>query len=224
VAGENALGGMMENIYNLKNVKCSHCKNILGKASFYSKIFRKLNEKTNEYEFTYICKDFLKKEFEMFLNNKKDITEAMKCMCRKYDIYYNIEVLSNIISNNDINVYIFGKYIKEINSLKQYEDKKYKDSINENIIIKKVLTDDKSDIDFINDDIKGLKHNIQNALYNKDFNAHNKWMNSLRDAIELRDKLQGNSNNVFNITVNEMKAVDFENIIESIKSAQNRCN
>jgi hypothetical protein len=75
---------------------------------------------------------------------------------------------------------MLGEYLKKINTMPQFEKYRYN---------QKSETKEKSDIYFINDDIKQLKKNIEKAIQNNDFNSHNKWMNCLRDALEIRDKL-----------------------------------
>jgi len=83
--------------------------------------------------------------------------------------------------------------------------------------------EEKSDIDFINDDIKELKIKISKSLEKEDFNAHNKWMNSLRDAMELRDKLQGNKDCIINIgTIMVKDDTDISKLSEELSKITKR--
>jgi len=144
---------------------------------------KKLNTITQKYEPYNICKQCLLQDY--FLNGTSSFKRDVKYICEKYNLYYDVNIAERIISSENKD-YKIGSYIKEISSLRQYIDKKFKDSIfvsNETYEVT-----EKSDLDFVNEDIIKLKRNIKKSI-NGDFNAHNKWMNCLRDALELREKL-----------------------------------
>ena len=170
-------------------IKCEFCKSELLENTFYKIITEKRNERTGEYEPYTVCKKCVMRDY--FLNQTSVFQHDVNYICKKYNLYYDINIVDRIV-NSDNKEYKIGHYIKEISSLRQYIDKKYKDSVflkdNDNDI----NIEEKSDIDFINDDIQQLKKNIEKAIQKEDFNAHNKWMNCLRDAIELREKLNNN--------------------------------
>lgn len=178
------------------------------------KICKKEKTEQNFYKGFTECKDCLGN----YLNGKSTTQgfEVIKDLLHDNNYIINQELLHDIFFNDrdeyrdSNNIGKLSDYLRKINSLPQYKEYKYK-----------IVAEEKSDIDFINDDIEQLKKNIQKSLDNYDFNAHNKWMNSLRDAIELRDKLQGNKEYVINIgtiTVDKGNADEFlESLIELTK-------
>lgn len=204
------------------NVYCTECKKEKDEKLFYKRFINdnrseiKLHEKviatvsTNRYG---ICKECLIEKFtKIYKLFNEDFEKTLKAMCEDY----NLPFVTSLISSHTDMIFIerLNYYIKDITSLKQYYDMNYSDSIG---------VKEKSDIDFINEDIKQLKKNIEKAIQKEDFNAHNKWMNCLRDAIELRERLQGESLytiNVGTVNVSSTNAEDFIN--ELTKLAENR--
>jgi len=165
-------------------IKCEFCKSELIENNFYKIITEKRNERTGEYEPYTVCKKCVMRDY--FLNQTSVFQHDVNYICKKYNLYYDINIVDRIV-NSDNKEYKIGHYIKEISSLRQYINKKYKDSVFEKD--DDIIIEEKSDIDFINDDIEKIKEHIQVSMKNHDFNSHNKWMNCLRDAIELREKL-----------------------------------
>ena len=159
-----------------------------------------------------ICKEcLLKKVINVFKSNKGDYAKTINDICKEYNLPFVKNILWKLHGNESENNIkeIFVGYIKDITSLPQYKNKTY--------------CEEKSDIDFINDDIKQLKKNIEKAIQNEDFNAHNKWMNCLRDAIELREKLQGVKENIINIgTIMVKDEVDINNLTEELTKMTKR--
>lgn len=189
-------------------ITCKECNVHKGIGKFYKGISEKWID--NKYQPFVICKDCIKKEYlSEYKKVHNDFRQALVIMCTKYNIYYD-ENLMNYVKKNIVNDNwtLFQGYIKCISSLAQYNGLKYKDSVwkNNNTSISNYLdilipVEEKSDIDFINDDIKQLKKNIEKTIQKEDFNAHNKWMNCLRDALELREKLQEHNNTTKNFNV-----------------------
>ena len=178
-------------------MRCQECKTTKDDNIFYKIVKEKLNVKTNEYEKYNICKQCLQLEF---------VKHDLLYICKTYNLYYDI-TLWNCEEEYKDDIKTFSNYIRLLSSLMQYRDKKYKDSVflADGITLDNINTEnattikEKSDIDFLNEDIKQLKKNIEKAIQKEDFNSHNKWMNCLRDAIELRDRLQGNTDCIINI-------------------------
>lgn len=140
-------------------------------------ISKSLNSKTSMYDAQMFCKQVLE-DSNYIVNNEL-----------LYDIFFNdngIDEYRGLKNDSKLSL-----YLKKINSLPQYSIYGYKEE--------QKINKEKSDIDFINEDINKLKQNIEKSIRNNDFNAHNKWMNCLRDAIELREKLQGNKESIINI-------------------------
>jgi hypothetical protein len=191
-----------------KALQCEECAKLQLENNFYKIITEKLNNKTGEYEPYRICKKCITSDYSFGFYSDKD---RIYNMCEKYNLYYNDSIVDEVISSEK--EYKFGDYLRIISSLRQYQDKKFKDSVFEN---SKEEQNKESDIDFINNDIIQLKRNIKKALDNYDYNAHNKWMNSLRDAIELRDKLQGNKNYVINIGTINSNTNDAEELVANL--------
>lgn len=129
-----------------------------------------------------ICKKCLIEKFtHTYKLFNEDFEKTLKAMCEDYNLPF---VVSLVSAHNDVNfIERLNYYIKGITSFPQYFNMNYLESIGKK---------EKSDIDFINEDIKQLKKNIEKAIQKEDFNAHNKWMNCLRDAIELRERLNKN--------------------------------
>ena len=168
-------------------IKCKNCEESIKEFNFYKIVKEKLNEKTDKYESTNICKQCLKVEYSKF---------GIVHICKLYNLYYDYNLWNDTNKNYEgrDKIDIFIRYISTLSSLKQYIDKKFKDSV---FVNKLEFSDilipvkEKSDLDFINEDIEKLKSNIEKSInVSGDFNAHNKWMNCLRDALELRDKLE----------------------------------
>lgn len=185
----------------IESLKCEKCTGVQSKDNFYKPL-----EKHN------ICKDCFYEEFiyqytGIFNQNYGD---TMNWICEKYDIPF---IFSLIYYHKDI-INIKEKlesYMNDVSSLPIYQSNN---------------KEEKSDLDFINDDIKQLKKNIEKAIQKEDFNAHNKWMNCLRDAIELRETLKGGSKYTINlgtVNVNSNSAEDLINELTKIVSKQVNC-
>jgi hypothetical protein len=185
-------GFVMKN--KIESLKCEKCTAIQLENNFYKPL--------KKYK---ICKDCFNQEFMFQYRGifDTDFGATIEWMCKEYNlpfvqelIYYHEDVL-NIKEKLEC-------YMNDISLLPMYQK-----------------TDEiktKSDIDFINDDIKELKIKISKSLEKDDSNAHGKWINSLREALELREKLQGvNNNSSFNISIGEIALSNFDEIIENIK-------
>lgn len=156
-------------------MKCKICNTEKENKYFYKGftcckecISKNLNSKTSIYDAQMFCKQVLE-DSNYIVNNKL-----------LYDIFFNdngIDEYRGLKNDSKLSL-----YLKKINSLPQYSTYRYKEE--------QITNKEKSDIEFINDDIKELKIKISKSLEKEDFNAHNKWMNSLRDALELREKLK----------------------------------
>ena len=171
----------------------------------YCKICKKEKLEQTFYKGFKECKDCLKGHLNKLPNT---VTyEKVKELLQNNNYVVNEELLHSIFFSDEDNVREknnigrLGHYLKDINTLPQYN--KYRIKVVE-----------KSDIEFINDDIKQLKKNIEKAIQKEDFNAHNKWMNCLRDAIELRETLLGGSKYTINlgtVNVNSNNGIEFLN-------------
>lgn len=79
--------------------------------------------------------------------------------------------------------------------------------IKTNINTPYVNEEDSSNIEFLERDIASIKERILKALDRDDANLHNKWMNNLRDALELKNKLENKTdtynNNTYNINIDK---------------------
>lgn len=82
--------------------------------------------------------------------------------------------------------------------------------------------DTKNNLDFVNKDIEVLKGFIINSLDRNDINAHNKWMNNLRDALELKNKLENKTDTYNTFNINVSKDVDIENITKQLTKILNK--
>lgn len=185
-------------------MKCKTCKKEKTEQNFYKGFTE--------------CKDCLGEHL-----NGKSTTQAfeeVKDLLQDNNYIVNQELLYDIFfSDKDEyrgsnNLGKLSDYLRKINSLPQYKEYKYK-----------IINEEKSDIDFINDDIRELKVKISKSLEKEDFNAHNKWMNSLREAIELRDKLENKSKtiNTTNLFVeNGSFKLDGKSLYENIKNILKR--
>jgi hypothetical protein len=122
-----------------KAIQCKKCEGVQLENNFYEPL------KKNR-----ICKDCLYKEFIFQYNGiyDNDFGATIEWMCNEYDLPFVYELLNyhkNILNVKEKLEY----YMNDISLLPMYQE------VN---IIK-----EKSDIDFINDDIKQLKKNIQKA-------------------------------------------------------------
>lgn len=148
--------------------------------------------------------DFVKEDFEKY----EDAIVGIFAICKKHDLYYDYNLINSLSSES--NGFILKKYIRCLNSFPQYEGLEFKDSFNN----KSKNKLEKTDSDFINEDIEKIKGNIASASTRGDVNLHGKWLNSLREALELKDKLENKNeipvNNTFNFSTN----VDSINISE----------
>lgn len=214
-------------------ITCKECNIHKSITKFYRVIKEKLID--NKYQPFVICKDCIKKEYLLeYEKVNNDFRQALIITCTKYNIYYDENLMQSIKENNIEDGWnLFQQYIKYISSLPQYNGLKYKDSVwsDKNIhtktgISEDIIENEKSDLDFINDDIKQLKKNIEKAIQKEDFNAHNKWMNCLRDAIELRETLKGVNKYTINlgtVNVNSNSAEDLINELTQIAKKQVNC-
>lgn len=192
-------------------IKCDACESYKGVYNFYKIITERKNLETGEYEQYSVCKNCIETEYLNYIKDYKYSgadASAIKYICEKYNIYYDLNIVNSICKENCNDKYKLGKYFKEINSLKQYKDKKYKDSILTRRELKQKKVEDWNDLEFLNIDIKNIKINMLNSIDKEDFNAHNKWMNSLRDALELREKLLSKENKISIDNLNDLK-VDY---------------
>jgi hypothetical protein len=179
-----------------KAIQCKKCEGVQLENNFYKPL------KKNR-----ICKDCLCKEFIFQYNGiyDNDFGATIEWMCKEYNLPFVQELIyyhENVLNIKDK----LECYMNDISLLPMYQNK--------------IITKEKSDIDFINEDIKGVKEHIEYSLKQHDFNSHNKWLNSLRDALELREKLQGNNNNTFNIKIHEIRTDSFDEIIQAIQQSQ----
>lgn len=172
------------------DIYCTECQTRKDEKEFYSRFVKDDTFDVTEHKVVVatihdtnakgICKECLIEKFthtyKLFNNN---FERTLKVMCEDYNLPF---VVSLISLHNDVN-YIerLKLYIKDISSLPQYKNMTY------------FVQKEKSDIDFLNDDIKGVKEHIEYSLKQGSVNEHNKWLNSLREALELKDKLE-NSN------------------------------
>lgn len=165
-------------------VFCTECQEEKDYVEFYKRFITDEGQQvmnqgvviTTLHDAKGICKECLIKKFthtyKLFNNN---FEKTLRALCEDYNLPFVVSLINNYTNRNFIERLNF--YIKDITSLPQYKNMTY--------FVKK----EKSDLEFVNEDIKQLKKNIEKAIQNGDFNAHNKWMNCLRDAIELREKL-----------------------------------
>lgn len=124
--------------------------------------------------------DFIKEDFEKY----EDVIVGIFAICKKHDLYYDYNLINSLVSESK--KFILEEYIKCLNSFPQYEGLEFKDSFNNRS--KNKL--EKTNLDFVNYDIEKIKTNIENAVIRGDVNLHGKWLNSLREALELKDKLE----------------------------------
>ena len=162
-----------------------------------------------------ICKECLQKEFDGYID-KDDIYNKIPFLliCRKYNIYYD----DGLIESLEGQKFPLIKYLSEITLFPQYKGLHFKDSFN-NIKENKLseyFGDGKDDIDFIEKDIQTIKNYIINSLDKGDFNAHNKWMNNLRDALDLKNKLENKTDTYNTFNVNISKDMDINEFAEKL--------
>lgn len=107
--------------------KCFHCEEILEEKEFY-------NSYSNAYKTKMpICKKCL---LELFLNYKEKYESSHKSLfriCGMLDIYYYPTIIDTICDKVKDNpkmgeTYILQEYIKQINSLPQYQNLSFQDS------------------------------------------------------------------------------------------------
>jgi len=178
---------------NLKEVYCTECSETKSENEFYKRFIKtgSYGVKNAFYVFNTlervqgICKECLIKEFQASLENfKGDVKEAIKYICSKYDLPYD----KQLIKNNTSKTGELKNYIRTISSLKQYEYKGFVEHYHE----PENKIDNMSDVEFLERDIENIKIKMSDSLDRDDVNAHSKWMNSLRDALQLKDKLENN--------------------------------
>lgn len=152
-------------------MKCQICKKEQQEKYFY--------EGFNK------CRDCIKDYLNVLTT--ADAYQSAKILLKESNYIENEKLLFDVFFEcnsewRDLdNISKFSTYLKMVNSLPQY--KEY--GCNQ-----KVINEEKSDIDFINDDILMVKRNMKKATFQNDANAHGKWMNSLRDAFLLRERLE----------------------------------
>jgi hypothetical protein len=180
---------------------------------FYKDDPNKICGKSTENRSNGICKECLiKKYFKYLDDNNGNVKKSIYEICKEYNLPYDEKMIQKYINANKSCSYVLKVYMKDINSLPMYNDEKfhthkvhlgdentkasatvYSDkgnalfTINDEEIGK---VEEKSDIDFIEEDIKQIKRNIQKTSANNDVNAHGKWLNSFRDALTLREDLK----------------------------------
>lgn len=154
--------------------------------------------------------DFIKEDFEKY----EDVIVGIFAICKKHDLYYDYNLISSLVSESK--KFILEEYIKCLNSFPQYEGLEFKDSFNNRS--KNKL--EKTNLDFVNYDIEKIKTNIENAVIRGDANLHGKWLNSFRDALELKDRLENKDNIPVNNTFNFSTNVDSINISEIEKAVK----
>ena len=93
--------------------------------------------------------------------------------------------------------------------------KKDKDSFNSNEL-SEYFGDALDNIDFIKKDIQTIKNYIINSLDKGDFNAHNKWMNNLRDALDLKNKLENRTDTYNTFNINISSDMDINEFVEKL--------
>lgn len=180
----------------LNEVLCTECAETKLENEFYKRFIETESHEIKNTSCVFVkyqgvCKECLIKEFQASLENfKGDVKEAIKYICSKYDLPYD----EQLIKNNTSKTGELKNYIKDISILKQYENKGFDDECtivkNKELSSKDIAELDA--IDFLELDIKNIKIKMINSLKKDDVNAHGKWMNSLRDALQLKDKLESN--------------------------------
>lgn len=78
----------------------------------------------------HICKKCTLDVYQYYLNKHNDITAAIYYSCRKLDFYFNVSLVRVAEQQNkDKGTNIFSVYITKINSLSQYKNKTFDDSL-----------------------------------------------------------------------------------------------
>lgn len=146
---------------------------------------KELNYSNNFYSGMRICKNCLHCEL-IQLACKLELRESMMILCGKYDLYFDINLLKGSASET------LGAYMRQINSLPQYRSKRFKDSVfnKEDNKDSDVDTEKMSTIDFLDMDIEKVKKNILKSVNDGSVNEHGKWLQSLRDAVRLKQDLE----------------------------------
>ena len=164
---------------------------------------------------TGICKDCLQKEFDRYVD-KEDVYNKIPFLiiCRKYNIYYD----DNLVEALEGNKFPLMKYLEEISLFPQYKGLYFKDSFNSNKSneLSDYFGDGKDNIDFIKKDIQTIKNYIINSLDKGDFNAHNKWMNNFRDALDLKNKLENRTDTYNTFNINIPSDMDINEFVEKL--------
>jgi hypothetical protein len=180
----------------------------------YCKACKKDKAEHNFYKGFDECKDCIGDSLNKF--SKEVAYVKVKELLHKNNYTINQELLDDIFFGNKDeyrgknNIGRLSEYLKKINSLQQYIDYRYK-----------AIEEELSDLEFLNEDIKKVKEHIQHTLKDHDVNAHGKWLNSLRDAIELRDKLENKSKTLTttNLVVQGDLQLDSVALVEYIKKS-----
>lgn len=130
--------------------RCTDCGRILANSNFYSS-YSRLNPYTKKIS---LCKDCLIKLYVSYLEETQDIKLSIYKICRILDYYYTDQLYESSYNeagwNNDFTVIqngleIWKKYIKTINSLKNYRDYSFEhgeqmDIVKEEVEIKHKIT------------------------------------------------------------------------------------
>lgn len=192
---------------------CNECKSAKDSGEFYTRLVDLSYEKLTKYDTDAttivssaidsknngICKKCLTDKYFNYLNeNKGNIGRSIYFLCKEYNLPFDGKIIKDGVSCSQS----LRDYIRQISSLPQYKNVGFEDKIIETGLDLASKNIELSDIDFINEDIKRIKENIVSALDKNDINSHGKWLNSLRDALELRDRLQGVQDHQHQLFVN----------------------
>lgn len=160
-----------------------------------------------------ICKECLIQEFYGYLKEyKKDVKKSICRVCQEYDLPYDEGLVNVIIVEFKVKNYagtnssIFKRYMSDIECMSQYKNRHFKIDtkvkLGDGPMASLILSDNgesnsygpKSDLDFIEEDIIRVKVNIEKASKLGDVNAHGKWLHSLREALDLKERLKCGTN------------------------------
>jgi hypothetical protein len=184
-------------------VYCSECKTTKRKRDFYIRLISDTekikDEDSEDIELPVgICKDcFMNKYFKYLDDNNGDTKKSIYKLCKQYNLPYDSRLIDSLCESTESCSGVLKTYIRHIHSLNQYKVSfddyvmnNSNDTISEFGVNTSVEIKEKSNIDFIEEDIKQIKINIQKSSESNDVNAHGKWLNSFRDALALREDLR----------------------------------
>ena len=170
------------NIAMEKEIYCTECKSVKKESKFYQRVISACYNENNN--LTGICKECLIAEFQSALENfKGNVIDSIDYICSKYNLPF-VRKLILTYREGESGTKAFKEYMRSISSLPQYRGMRYEKGDKEKEV------EYKSDIDFLEEDIKSLRMKIVKALEHDDVNAHGKWMNSLREACRLKSDLE----------------------------------